>query len=460
MENNLEACANEDLTGRTLAIVQNNADDGAGGASCKDAGMWVGRRIHDAFNGTRMCLRDVGAVNFEDDESGESDPRAKKLHQIVSSTEEGADHIQQALERGELVLSLGGNHVRGLDVIGALRYCHEQGIELGLVWVDAHPDANTPESSLTGDIHGMVSAVLMGRGPKELLDLLKGAPFIKPENVIYVGLNAIDHPRGKEHTELTYLRELMQKGTRCFTMRDMKASPSENVIPQDVSEAILNLGQRLKAKGGKVWVELDVDVFCKKDMPAAVMDNPEGMRTEQGYDLFRQIGLHLPVIGMGVSKLSPIKDTDDQQSATVVATCVASTFGVRNIPYSLQMHGIPERPNTFAPDYDPHRQAITIGTRYFYPEPDCEYVRKGGGMYEIFIVKEGKVIGIKAGSESVPDLHIGTRVFSQRHGCYGTIEQIVIPYTEGRTDDVLDIRLEDGRFAYLVKITEVRDPRR
>ncbi len=462
MSSNLESSANQDLTGEKLAILHNNADDGGGGVSSKNGGLFVlGRRIHDALAGTQMRIRDVGVVNFDDMEETGNDPKMNKLRQIVRSTAEAADHVEQALSRGERVLSLGGNHVRGLDVIGALRWCHEQGIELGLVWVDAHPDANTPETSLTGDIHGMVSAVLLGHGPEELLALMKGAPFLKPENVIYVGLNAIDNPKGREKTELTFLQELVKQGTQCFTMRDMKASSGPDLIPEKASGAIANLGERLKAKGGKAWVELDADVFRQEEVPAAVMDNPNGMPAEQGYDLFEQIGHHLPVIGMGVSELSPGKETPNGRSGKVIARCVAGAMGISNIPYSLQMDGNSERPNTFDPQYDPSRETVTLGMRHFYPEPGCEYEMDGsGGMYNIFIKKDGRVIGVKAKHEHIPDLRIGSRVFLPKCNCYGTIQKIVMPYTDGRTDDVLDIELDSGQVKTMVKIPEVFDERR
>jgi arginase family enzyme len=454
---------NRDLDGEEIGIVVNNSDDEGSaevGVNCRDAAYHIGTHVHDLFRGSGARLRDEAHIDFSvKDTPGNSDPKAKKLEAVVESATEGADAVQKILESGKTPLSLGGNHTRGLDVIGALRYCHEHGIEMGLIWVDAHADLNTPETTPSGNIHGMVSAVLTGRGPKELIDLLRGAPFLKPENIMYIGLNDVDDQEGVPSTERQYLEELKILGVKAYEMDEVKNPENEDEMPQHILDAITEMGARLEKKGGKLWIELDADVFRKEDMPAAVMDNVRGgMRVTQGYHLFDHIGCTTKPLGMGASEISGDKDSN-MVGAEIIARCVGKTMGIREPLYDELKRQYPDSANVYT--LDPAKEQYYVGSRRFYKEPGCEYVEAGGNK-DCFVVKDGQVIEIKrfAIQADPQDIALGTRIRISDWGSRylgqgeGTIERIIIPYTERETDHILTVRMDDGRTKKL-KIGEV-----
>jgi arginase len=108
---------------------------------------------------------------------------------------------------------LGGDHSVAIGTIaGVSRFHRMRGERIGLVWVDAHADMNTPETSPSGNVHGMPLACIIGMGPQELTHLFGYAPKVEPRNVALVGLRDVDQ------LEKPHVR---QSGVRAFTMRDL-----------------------------------------------------------------------------------------------------------------------------------------------------------------------------------------------------------------------------------------------
>lgn len=355
----LNEFVNRDQPDRELVIMKHTADDEGGfdGSSVEGA-KHVLPGILSVLKETRMQISELDAVDMDLTGKDIGEPNARYLEPIVEFSARSADQIETAFKKNQKVLSLGGNHVRGLGLIGAMRACHEQGIPMGVVWVDAHPDLNTPDSTESGHIHGMPSAVIQGKGPKALLDLLEGAPFIDPKNIIYIGVNAIDNQMNrdgttKEHTELKYLQALRDKGVRVYPMNTrMKKARNKGVVPDEVLENVSELNDRIKAEGGKMWTEWDVDVVDRSDMPAAVMDNVDGMSAKQIKHLFNYMGSHCDIDGVGVSEINPEKDRDAQgrsadelelgevfegKAQKLVAEGVGNLFGVSNTNYAEHM---------------------------------------------------------------------------------------------------------------------------
>jgi arginase len=389
----LNEFVNVDQPNQELFILRHIIDDKGGfdGSSVEGA-EHVLPGILKILEETNMKIKGLGLD--EDDEKDLVDPvtmdirskpighpKACYLEPIVEAATKAAHHVYDAFLKHQKVLTLGGNHVRALDVLGALRACHEQGIKMGMVWVDAHPDLNTPESTASGHIHGMPSAVLQGRGPKELLDLLQDAPFIDPHDIIYVGINAIDDPKNddgteKEHTELKYLKALRDKGVLVHPMgKKMKKARKEGVVPDEVLADIYALNDRIKAEGGKMWTEWDVDVVDKKDMPAAVMDNTDGMSGEQIKYLFNKIGSHCDIDGVGVSEINPKKDVDEQgrkkeglaegevfegKAQKLVAEGVGHLLGVSNPDFAKHMRRARQE---MAGEHAPSTATVTLPNR-------------------------------------------------------------------------------------------------
>lgn len=139
--------------------------------------------------------------------------RDKYLHQVVELCSRLEREVHGALTADHIPLVIGGDHSLAIgSVSGSSRFHRERGEALGLIWVDAHADLNTPTSSPSGNIHGMPLGVLVGSGHPELLHI-GGHPIrVKPENVALIGIRTLD---GEEKSLCR------QSGIRYFTMREI-----------------------------------------------------------------------------------------------------------------------------------------------------------------------------------------------------------------------------------------------
>src|SRR5581483_660006 len=100
--------------------------------------------------------------------------------------------------------------------------------KIGLIWIDAHADMNTPESSPSGNVHGMPLACCVGRGPRELTELFDYAPKVEGKNVVLIGLRDVDQ------RERQVVRE---SGVTAFTMRDIDERGLRNIMQEAIGLA-------------------------------------------------------------------------------------------------------------------------------------------------------------------------------------------------------------------------------
>ena len=331
-QNDVPSGGNTEKPKRKLVVSNFALDDKGGIYESHEGGEYVMPAIRDRIDQTRFEIEELDVIKMDTTKAPQN-PKAKYLNRIVKHSPEGINRVYKAFKAGHKVLSLGGNHVRALDVIGAMKACHELGIPFGLIWIDQHLDFNTPDTTETGNIHGMVSAVLQGRGAKDLLALLEECPFVDPNNIIYIGpredqmdgheTKTVDED-GKVHydegTEAHCFQKLKEKGVRCFTSQEINAN-SRSVIPPKAKEAIKEVHDRVKEVGGRMWCELDADAVDTQDMPASVMGNEKkfdesgveigrGLSKYHMHDLFNFIEKYCDFDGMGVSEICPMKDRD------------------------------------------------------------------------------------------------------------------------------------------------------
>ncbi len=138
---------------------------------------------------------------------------AKYLPEIAASCRRLGDLVTQALTDGRIPIVLGGDHsIAAGTVAGVSRFFRERHRKIGLLWIDAHADMNTPQSSPSGNVHGMPLACCIGVGPEELTRIFGFAPKVDAANVALVGIRDLD--------ELER-RTVRDSGVRAFTMRDV-----------------------------------------------------------------------------------------------------------------------------------------------------------------------------------------------------------------------------------------------
>src|SRR6201981_2841423 len=118
---------------------------------------------------------------------------AKYLKEITATCTKSAELVLKTLESGKVPLVLGGDHsVAAGTVAGVAEFYRKQNQKIGLIWIDAHSDMNTPETSPSGNVHGMPLAAIMGLGPNELGNIFNFSPKVHPENCVLVGIRDVD----------------------------------------------------------------------------------------------------------------------------------------------------------------------------------------------------------------------------------------------------------------------------
>ena len=146
-------------------------------------------------------------------ESPDAQCSARYKTEILQVCIDLADATYAALEKGHFPLITGGDHSVAMGSVSAVSHFYrQQQQEIGLLWFDAHGDMNTPESSSSGNIHGMPLAHLLGDGDRDLIDILVPGAKVKPKNVVLLGVRDIDK------NEQAIIRDA---GIHVFTMRDI-----------------------------------------------------------------------------------------------------------------------------------------------------------------------------------------------------------------------------------------------
>jgi len=168
---------------------------------------------------------DLGNVPVDQPESLPEGPeRAKYLPQIALACKRLANMTERALAANKLPLVLGGDHSVAVGTVaGVSRHFRRKKQQIGLIWIDAHADMNTPETSPSGNVHGMPLACCVGLGPPELANLFGYSPKVNPLKTVLVGLRDVDSLEGG------HVRET---GVRAFTMRDIDERGLRSVMDE------------------------------------------------------------------------------------------------------------------------------------------------------------------------------------------------------------------------------------
>src|SRR5215210_3264905 len=171
-------------------------------------------RLHQRISRLGYSVQDLGDMRLERPQAlAPVDEKLKYVREITNACEELAREVEAILEAGKLPLVLGGDHSIAIgSYAGAACHFSKRRETLGLLWFDAHADMNTPETSPSGNIHGMPLSALLGFGAPELTGIGGFAPKLEPRFCAHVGARDIDAGE----------RELIQRlGLRFFTMREI-----------------------------------------------------------------------------------------------------------------------------------------------------------------------------------------------------------------------------------------------
>jgi arginase len=236
----------------------------------------------------------------------------KFLTQMLESIEKIVPAVKGILSNGELPVILGGDHSIALPTFSAIQsFFHEKGEEVGLIWFDAHADMNTPDTSPSGNLHGMPLAHLLGYGLPQLAELEGFAPKINPKYLVHIGARDLDNG------EKRLIREL---GINCWTMHEIDRY-GMNYCIEKALEIVT------QAPNGFA-VTFDVDALDPLDAPGSGTLVRGGFSYREAHLALERIAETDKMRSFEIVEVNPMLDTNNRTSELAVEL-ILSVLGKR-----------------------------------------------------------------------------------------------------------------------------------
>lgn len=240
-----------------------------------------------------LAVTDKGDVPSPIPETkGAGDPRKRYVREIARVCQKLFQTALASLEEGALPIALGGDHSLGAaSVAAAASHLRRQGKPLGLIWVDAHGDMNSPSTSGSGNVHGMPLAALLGREPIELARFAGETPAVLPEHTVLVGIRNLDD------VEKEIVRDA---GVQVFTMKDV-----DRLGIAQVMERALTLASR--GTGG-VHVSFDMDVCDPSIAPGVGTPVKGGLDYREAHFVMEMVSESGKLTSLDLVEVNPTLD--------------------------------------------------------------------------------------------------------------------------------------------------------
>lgn len=251
---------------------------------------------------------DIPVPTLETRKAGSHKARFKT--EILEVCTNLAEVTRDTLAAGEIPLVIGGDHSIAMGTVaGVAAHFRQQQADIGLIWFDAHGDMNLPETSPSGNIHGMPLAHLLGHGDPDLSNILGQCPAVKPENVVLLGIRDIDD------NERKIIRE---SGIKVFTMSDI-----DELGMTDVSRQTLQI---VTANTAGFHISFDVDGCDPTVIPGSGTLVPGGVSFREAHQLLENCANTGRMTSMEVVELNPFLDQANISAERAVAL-IQSAFG-------------------------------------------------------------------------------------------------------------------------------------
>ncbi len=241
-----------------------------------------------------------------------TNPRLKYVNEILRTSKILAGKIEKVLEKEQFPLCLGGDHSMALGTIaGIASYCKKNRLKLGIIWIDAHADMNTDETSPSGNIHGMPMAAALGLGNERLVNFYGFAPKVKSENCALIGVRSID---------MQERMNIKKAGLPVFTMSDVDKLGIHRII----SRVLKQFGEKVD----HIHVSFDLDSVDPDVAPGVGTPVSGGLSYREAHLLMESIAECGCMSSLEISEVNPILDRKNR-SAEFAADLAASSMGQR-----------------------------------------------------------------------------------------------------------------------------------
>jgi arginase len=256
-------------------------------------------------------IKDLGNVFVEQQESmPEGAGNAKFLASIAASCSGLGSIVEGVIESHKFPLVLGGDHsIAAGTVAGVASAYRKRGQKIGLIWIDAHTDMNTPDTTPSGNVHGMPLACCIGSGPAELTEILGFRPKVEAANVVLIGIRDVDIEE----------RELVRSsGVTIFTMRQVDEVGMHRVMEQAL--LIANRGT------AGFHLSLDMDAIDPVEAPGVGTPVEGGITYREAHLAMEMICDCCGMVSMEIVEVNPVLDTANR-TAELGVQLVASAMG-------------------------------------------------------------------------------------------------------------------------------------
>jgi arginase len=286
------------IIGAALDLGQGRRGVDMGPSAMRAAGL------EDRLRSLGYEVHDHGNVESPEPEATAlHDERARFLPEIIETCARIAGHVSEAAIAGDVPLVLGGDHSVALGTLGGLASSHGVG---GVLWIDAHPDVNTPETSPSGNVHGMALAAALGLGGPAFEHAAWLLPAVDPKRVALVGLRDLDAGE----------RELLRAlGVRVFTMSEIDRIGIERAV-RDALDRV--------AGSAFVHVSLDMDVLDPEIAPGVGTPVRGGLTYREAHLALELVAESRLAGSLEVVEVNPILDRENTTALTAVELVVSA----------------------------------------------------------------------------------------------------------------------------------------
>jgi arginase len=256
-------------------------------------------------------VEDIGNIAVKQpEEMSYGEKRAKYLAEIADACKDLGVMVEKSLEENLVPVVLGGDHsIAAGSLSGVASHFKKKDKRIGLIWLDAHGDINTPESSPSGNVHGMPLAAAMGYGAAELVELLDFKPKVEPQNISLVGIRDLDAQEKK----------LAKKsGVHVFTMRDIDERGMREVMSDALKYAMDDTGG--------IAVSLDMDFVDPSDAPGVGTPVRGGVTYREAHLAMEMIADTEAMVSLEVVEINPVID-EHNRTALLGVELVLSALG-------------------------------------------------------------------------------------------------------------------------------------
>ena len=269
--------------------------------------------LHDQIRRLGLGTEDLGDLEVPAVETLESrDPKAKFLPEIAKACRQAHELVLDALDRGRFPVVLGGDHsVAAGTISGVAHHFRKREESIGVLWVDAHGDMNTPKTTPSGNVHGMPLAAVLGHGPRELTRIGGFAPKVKPGRTVLMAVRDVDPEERKF---------IAKSGVRVFTMSEI----DEKGMRRCLEEAL----PILTASTAGFHVSFDMDGIDPNYAPGVGTPVQGGLTYREAHLLAEMCARSGKLVSAEMMEVNPVMDVSNR-TAHLAMELILSLLGKR-----------------------------------------------------------------------------------------------------------------------------------